>query len=221
MKKNEQIKELEKEYLLLKKMIYKNRNQHRSTKYFKSMVMLFKSLDRFLNGSNKYEEIISEYEKLNGELLKCKRAQDINHETLNIFFNNKFAFFIELCRKAKVRSFHAARQFTSLLSTRYFLPFAVVCLACVSKIGMLLKTLFQQLYEDQFYSLTALWLGRSRDLCKTLPNSMDLAKFVLESIQKSRFLIKQFSNNNTDEIITTKEIEETSNDDFGEKVTYL
>lgn len=220
-----ELSSLQCEYSLLRKLIYKNRNQHRSTKYFKSMNMLGSTLNRVLNGMT---EIAIEFSKLNSMLLRCKTGKEIDHAALDAFFNGKFAGFIESCRKAKIRSFHAVRQFTSLVRTRYFLPFAVICLACISKIGVLIMKLFNQLYFDMFYSLSGLWLGRVRDLCGKLENAVDLANFAMESIQRARNVIKQFENNEK----TTKkqrvkksvipqqiQIDNEQEEDFGEIVT--
>lgn len=169
------------EFLTFKKLLYKSENQHRNAKYFKAAKMLRASLSRLMRSS------VVEKPVAVARLVACKKWSDISG-FLPVY--EGLSDYVHTLERCVTRSTHAARHFTSLVCTRYFLSFGVVMLSCISRMGLLLREMYT-LARPDMQEISLLLLSRTREVCRDLPDRDARAVKVVGKITRALRSLKR------------------------------
>jgi hypothetical protein len=123
---------LSEEVALLKRVLYKNHSQHRRSLYFHSLKSAYRSAKRIGDVDAEEQAALRAVRLLEG----ASAADDLRlaaAEVANILA--QVSALGKSARLAHVRCYRAAKRLSGLVAQGFFLPFAVVCLACASRIA--------------------------------------------------------------------------------------
>jgi len=120
------------ELKFLSKLIYKNNNQHKKSKYFQRIKQVYKRLNLY-----KIDELVSGLRRI----LVSNQKSKINHESKGVFLLQQlsyklYALYI-LVNETKELIKSSYLHFASLLQQTYFMAFAVVIVSISSRFFVL------------------------------------------------------------------------------------
>jgi len=174
----EALRELTDELDVLRRLAYKNHSQHRRTLYFRAMKMAQRSLTKLAGFDAAPTRAAVALMEAAGSV-QALLDPAIGEALVQL------ASALRCARAAWTRSRKAAQRLSGLLAQGFFLPFAVVALALMSRVAVLAKRMLDEL-DSQTRELAQLWVARTRRLAATSPQSREAAECVTLWLARAR-----------------------------------
>jgi hypothetical protein len=155
------IDQIQAEVDVLKRLIYKNTNQHRRAKYFQGLQMLQSSTEKAIREYYNSEKAKKEFFIQVKNIDTIQEAKDSQHHLSQQLMD--CALSIQLWNKVRQRGFHVSKKLAILISQRFFLNFAVVSISMASHCVIIANQILCETL-DIFASMIGSWLHKLRSL---------------------------------------------------------